>query len=502
MFSGHSAEAPRWAMTQGRPGGGSIRGRVPAADTIDLVQVYNTLGRALEPLRTRAPGEVTMYTCGPTVQSAPHVGHGRQAVAFDVIRRYLEWRGYRVTYVTNITDIEDKIINAAAEQGISTVEVASRATAQFLDAYRRLGVRPPDRLCYATLEIPRMLDLISRLVGPGPRLSGGRQRLLLRGLVPRVREALRSQPRRAARRGAHRTGRGEAPPRRLRPVEGLQARRALLGLALGAGPPGLAHRMLGDGPGGARLRLRHPRRRADLIFPHHENEIAQSEAAAGAAPFARYWLHNGMVNLRGEKMAKSTGNVVSLLDLLDRYPPLAVRLFYLRAHYRAPLDYFEEALADSAASLERLWAFRRRAGRAGALVGAAVARFAEAMDDDFNTAGAMGVLFDLVREGHRRLDEGEDAGPQAAAYDTIVGVLGLAEPASGLDDLAGPLGALATAVGVEAGEPAATLEALIARRAQARAEAAWALGDQIRDRLGALGIVLEDGADGTVWRRR
>ena len=179
----------------------------------------------------------------------------------------------------------------------------------------------------------------------------------------------------------------------------------------------------------------------DLVFPHHENEIAQAEAAAGSAPFARYWLHNGMVNLRGEKMAKSTGNVVSLLDLLDRFPPLAVRLFYLRAHYRAPLDFFEEALADSAASLERLWAFRRRAGRAGTPAPDAVARFAEAMDDDFNTAAAMGVLFDLVRDGHRRLDEGEDAGPQAAAYDAIIGVLGLAEPSSDLDDLAPALAA-------------------------------------------------------------
>jgi cysteinyl-tRNA synthetase len=240
----------------------------------------------------------------------------------------------------------------------------------------------------------------------------------------------------------------------------------------------------------------------DLVFPHHENEIAQSEAAAGAAPFARYWLHNGMVNLKGEKMAKSTGNVVSLLDLLDHYPPLAVRLFYLRAHYRAPLDFFEDALADSAASLERLWAFRRRAGQAGTVAPDAVARFAEVMDDDFNTAGAMGVLFDLVREGHRRLDEGEDAGSQAAAYDAIVEVLGLAEPASGLEDLAGPLAALAGDLGLEAEGSAAALEALIARRARARAEAAWALSDEIRDRLAALGILLEDGPDGTLWRRR
>jgi cysteinyl-tRNA synthetase len=466
------------------------------------VQVYNTLGRALEPLRTRAPGEVTMYTCGPTVQSAPHVGHGRQAVAFDVIRRYLEWRGYRVTYVTNITDIEDKIINAAAEQGISTVEVASRATAQFLDAYRRLGVRPPDRLCYATLEIPRMLDLISRLVDKGHAYPAAGSVYFSVASFPEYGKLSGRNPYELLAGARVEPGEEKRHPADFALWKASKPGEPSWDSPWGPGRPGwhiecsaMAQGELGFGfdiHGGG----------LDLVFPHHENEIAQAEAAAGAAPFARYWLHNGMVNLRGEKMAKSTGNVVSLLDLLDRYPPLAVRLFYLRAHYRAPLDYFEEALADSAASLERLWAFRRRAGRAGALAGAAVARFAEAMDDDFNTAAAMGVLFDLVREGHRRLDEGEDAGPQAAAYDTIIGVLGLAEPASGLDDLAGPLGALAASVGVETGEPAVTLEALIARRTRARAEAAWALGDQIRDRLGALGVVLEDGPDGTVWRRR
>jgi len=466
------------------------------------VQVYNTLGRTLQPLRTRAPGEVTMYTCGPTVQSAPHVGHGRQAVAFDVIRRYLEWRGYRVTFVTNITDIDDKIINAAAEQGISTEEVAARATAQFLDAYRRLGVRPPDRLCYATREIPRMLDLISRLVERGHaypaagsvyfavgsfaeygKLSGRNPDELLAGARIEPGEEKR-QPADFALWKASKAGEPawESPWGPGRPGWHIECS------AMAEGELGFGFDIHGGG--------------LDLVFPHHENEIAQSEAAVGAAPFARYWLHNGMVNLRGEKMAKSTGNVVSLLDLLDHYPPLAVRLFYLRAHYRAPLDFFEDALTDSAASLERLWAFRRRAGQAGTVAPDAVARFAEVMDDDFNTAGAMGVLFDLVREGHRRLDEGEDAGSQAAAYDAIVEVLGLAEPASGLDDLAPSLGALAGDLGLEAEGSAAALEALIARRARARAEAAWALSDEIRDRLAALGILLEDGPDGTLWRRR
>ncbi|MBM3696501.1 MAG: cysteine--tRNA ligase [Actinobacteria bacterium] len=467
------------------------------------MQVFNTLGRALQPLVTRAPGEVAMYTCGPTVQSAPHVGHGRQAVAFDVIRRYLEWRGYRVTYVTNITDIEDKIINAAAEQGVSTEEVAARATVQFLDAYRRLGVRPPDRLCYATREVPRMLDLITRLIERGHaypaegsvyfsvasfpeygKLSGRNPDDLLAGARVEPGEEKR-HPADFALWKASKPGepRWDSPWGPGRPGWHIECS------AMAEGELGFGFDIHGGG--------------LDLVFPHHENEIAQSEAAAGRAPFARYWLHNGMVNLRGEKMAKSTGNMVGLGEALDRFPPLAVRLFYLRAQYRAPLDFFEEALADAAASLDRLWAFRRRTGRAAdAPAPDAVARFAEAMDDDFNTAAALGILFDLVREGNRRLDAGEEAGPQAAAYDTIVGVLGLVEPAMDLDDLAGPLAALAADIGVEAGDPGAVVAALVGRRARARAEAAWALGDRIRDGLGALGILLEDGPDGTVWRRR
>jgi cysteinyl-tRNA synthetase len=489
-------------MTWGRRGGGPTQGRLPAADTIPAVQVYNTLGRALQPFRTRVPDEVSIYTCGPTVQSAPHVGHGRQAVAFDVIRRYLEWRGYRVIYVTNITDIEDKIINAAAEQGISTEAVAARATAQFLDAYQRLGVRPPDRLCYATREIPSMVALIGGLVENGHAYPAAGSVYFSVSSFPGYGKLSGRNPDELLAGARIEPGEEKRHPADFALWKACKPGEPSWDSPWGPGRPGwhiecsaMAEGELGFGfdiHGGG----------LDLVFPHHENEIAQSEAAAGSSPFARYWLHNGMVDLKGEKMAKSTGNVVGLLDLLDRYPPPAVRLFYLRTHYRAPLDFAEDALADAAASLERLWAFRRRVGAAGAPAADAAARFAEAMDDDFNTAGAMAVLFDVVREGNRRLDGGEDAGAQAAAYDEIVGVLGLAEPASGLDDLAAPLVALATAFALRADGPAAALDALIARRKQARTEAAWALGDEIRDRLGALGILLEDGPDDTLWRRR
>ena len=430
VFSGKAAEAPRWAITQGRPGGGRIRGRVPAADTIVAVQVYNTLGRALQPLRTRAPGEVTMYTCGPTVQSAPHVGHGRQAVAFDVIRRYLEWRGYRVTYVTNITDIEDKIINAAAAQGISTVEVASRATAQFLDAYRRLGVRPPDRLCYATREIPRMLDLISRLVERGHaypaagsvyfsvasfpeygKLSGRNPDELLAGARLEPGEEKR-HPADFALWKASKPGEPswESPWGPGRPGWHIECS------AMAEGELGFGFDIHGGG--------------LDLVFPHHENEIAQAEAAAGAAPFARYLA----AQRHGQPAGREDGQVHRERGEPARPArplPAAGGAPLLPA---GPLPGPPGLLRGGPRRLGRLPGAAvglpapRRAGRH--CLPRRVARFAEAMDDDFNTAGAMGVLFDLVREGHRRLDEGEDAGSQAAAYDAIIGVLGLAEPAS------------------------------------------------------------------------
>ena len=481
-------DAPRW--------------RVAAADTIARVQVYNTLGRSLQPFRPRIPGEVTIYTCGPTVQAAPHVGHGRQAVAFDVIRRYLEWRGYRVTYVTNVTDIEDKIINAAADQGISTEEVAARATEQFLDAYRLLGVRPPDRLCYATREIPRMLDLIARLVERGHAYPAGGSVYFAVRSFPDYGKLSGRDPDELLAGTRFEPGEEKREPADFALWKASKPGEPSWDSPWGPGRPGwhiecsaMAEGELGFGfdiHGGG----------LDLVFPHHENEIAQSEAAAGSAPFARYWLHNGMLNLSGEKMSKSTGMVFGLNQLLEEYPPLAVRLYYLRAHYRAPLDFSEEGLADATASLERLWAFRRRAGSTGTAPPGALALFTEAMDDDFNTAGDMAVLFDLVREGNRRLDGGGDAGEQAAAYDEIVEVLGLAEPAVGLDDLAGPLAGLATAYGLAVEGSSAAVDALIARRARARREADWALGDEIRDGLSELGILLEDGPDGTVWRRR
>jgi cysteinyl-tRNA synthetase len=376
------------------------------------------------------------------------------------------------------------------------------ATGQFLDAYRRLRVAEPDVLLYATEHIDEMLDTIATLIEKGHAYPAGGS----------VWFSVRSLP-----------GYGKLSGRRpdeLRSgarIEPGEDKRDPLDFALwkaakpgepswdspwGPGRPGwhiecsaMAEAELGFGfdiHGGG----------LDLVFPHHENEVAQSEAAAGAEPFARYWLHNGMVRLKGEKMAKSTGMVVGLLDVLERYPPEAVRLFYLRAQYRQPIDFAEEAMEDAAASIERLWAFRRRAGDTGSASDSdAIERFTEAMDDDFNTARALGVLFEVVREGNRHLDGGEDAGPYVAAFDEIAGVLGLEPAEAGLADLAEALVGATGEFGISAGSPEEAVAALIERRAAAREGRDWATADAVRDRLAGLGITLEDGADGTTWHR-
>ncbi len=468
------------------------------------MRIYNTLGRELQELAPSG-GTIGMYVCGPTVQSAPHLGHGRAAVAFDVIRRYLVWRGFDVTYVMNITDVDDKIIAAGNRLGISPDEVAAEATDKFLSGYRALNVLEPDVMPRATDHIPEMIHLVERLIEAGHAYEADGDVYFSVASFGDYGKL---------------SGRDSDDVLVGARVEPGEAKRDALDFALwkaakpdepqwespwGPGRPGwhiecsaMSEKYLGFGfaiHGGGQ----------DLIFPHHENEIAQSEAAAGSAPFARYWLHNGFVNLSGEKMSKSTGRLIDLLTAVEEFPPLAVRLFYLRTHYRSPVDFSEEAIDDAVATLERLWSFRRRVpGAADAQPDPTiVSAFSAAMDDDFNTAEALAVIFEAVREGNRRLDDGEDAGPYVAAYDELMGVFGLCEPEKGLDDISDEVSGLAARFGVPVGTDAeATVTALVGHRQDARAAGDWDTADGIRDAMAELGIVVEDTADGVRWYRR
>jgi cysteinyl-tRNA synthetase len=463
-----------------------------------MLRLNSTLHRAVVPFEPRDEGKVSMYVCGPTVQGAPHIGHGRSAVAFDVIRRYLMWSGFEVTYVRNITDIEDKIIAAAAETGESVETLAERMTARFTEGYEALGVLAPDLEPKATEHIPEIIELIQVLVDRGLAYpSDGDVYFSVRAqedygkLSGRNPDELRSGYR-------IEVGESKHDPLDFALWKGAKPGEPWWDSPWGAGRPGwhiecsaMATKYLGEGfdiHGGG----------TDLIFPHHENEIAQSESATGTS-FARYWLHNGMVNLAGEKMAKSTGLLVDLASITAKHGGRPLRLLMLRAHYRSPIEYSDELLVESEDALERLQRFRDRV-TPGEPDPEALARFSEAMDDDFGTPQAVSLLFDLVRDGNRALDEVEDASAIAGAVETIVGVLGL-DDASMPAETALDLGDLATRFGLE-GEGDDLVDRLVELRARARKDRRFDEADAIRDGLEQAGVSLEDGPRGTRWVRK
>ena len=456
--------------------------------------------RAVVPFVPTDGAPVTIYVCGPTVQSEPHLGHGRSAVAFDVLWRYLEWAGHDVVFVRNVTDIEDKIILRAIETGKTTEEVAAAAYRDFTLAYDQLGNRRPTEEPKATDHIPEMIDLISTLIDHevayasegdvyfSVRSFDGYGKLSRHNLDD-LRAGDRIEP-----------GTKKHEPLDFVLWKAAKAGEPAWDSPWGAGRPGwhvecsaMAERYLGRGfdihCGGT-----------DLIFPHHENEIAQSEASSGST-FARYWMHNGMLNLRGQKMAKSTGHLVTLLGSLERWDPMALRLFFLRTHYRKPLDYTEDAVADADASLGRLRAFLRRTHEEDAEVpavpdAAILDAFRAHMDLDLDVAGALAVVFDAVRDGNSKLDAGEPVGGVAAAVEELLGVLGLdlgvQEAISDVD-----IAKLANQLGLDA----LSVEDLLAIRLTARQARDFALADAIRDGLAEQDITIEDSPDGSRWHR-
>jgi cysteinyl-tRNA synthetase len=453
------------------------------------ITVYNTLTRSRQPLAPLEPGHVRMYVCGVTVYDFCHMGNGRTLVAFDVIVRWLRARGYRVTYVRNVTDVDDKIIKRAAERGIMPAALAVEYTRHMQDDLAALGCITPDHEPRATDYIPQMLGIIDLLQSRG---------LAYQADDGDVDYAVRSFPRygrlsgksvddlRAGERVA--VGEGKRDPldfvlwKRARPGEPQWPSR------WGPGRPGwhiecsaMASELLGrhfDIHGGG----------PDLVFPHHENEIAQSEGAFGE-PFAEVWMHCGALRVGEEKMSKSLGNFWTIRDALAKYDGEVLRFFLVRSHYRSQVSFGEEHVAEARAGLTRLYtALRDTAPAAGGIDWNEphAQRFGAAMDDDFNTAEAIGVLFALANEVNR-----SKSGELARQLKGLGGALGLLQRE--------PLQFLR---GGEGDDEAARIEALIARRAAAKKARNFAEADRIRAELAAQGIVLEDTPSGTNWRRQ
>jgi cysteinyl-tRNA synthetase len=447
--------------------------------------------RDFTPIR---PGAVSIYVCGPTVQSGPHVGHARSAVAFDILRRWLMASGYDVTFLRNVTDIDDKILHNAGHEEIPWWALATRNTRAFDEAYDALNVLPPTGEPRATGHVPEMVELMQRLIDGGNAYAAGGD----------VYFDVRSFP-------SYGALSGQQPDQMLN-AEEAGAKRDPLDFALwkgakpgepqwetpwGPGRPGwhlecsaMATRYLGpefDIHGGG----------LDLVFPHHENEVAQSNAAGD--PFANYWMHNGMVNTGGEKMSKSLGNSLVVADVLQRARPQAVRYFLGAPHYRSELDWSEDGLADADAAYTRIEGFLERAAELldgaqdpSVRLDALPAEFVAAMDDDLSVPRALGVLHETVRAGNTAIAEGDKEALQQA-YDAVAAmtdVLGLspADFARMTDD-----SSLRTVVD-------ALVPAMLEAREAARGRKDYAESDRIRDALAAAGVVVEDTPAGARWR--
>ena len=499
------------------------------------MKIFNALTRRKEEVTPITPGQIGMYVCGVTVYDLSHIGHARSAIAFDVIRRYLAFAGYRVRFIKNFTDVDDKIIRRANAEGVAALEISERYVREYRIDMEALGVLAPDVEPKATDHVSQMIALVECLVARGVayavdgdvyfevsrfpaygKLSGKNLDELLAGARVEVDERKRD-PRDFALWKSAKPGEPSWPS------------------PWGAGRPGwhiecsaMAMQYLGDSfdiHGGGE----------DLIFPHHECEIAQSEACTGK-PFARYWVHNGFVNLAAEKMSKSLGNTLAIRDLVARHDPEALRLYLIGTHYRAPVEWTEEGVADSARALERLRDLvrgeRELEGEPPAETGtldkdlaAFTTRFRAAMDDDFNTPQALAAIFDLTSKLYTYRDQmlqgKRAAGPFADAVETLISharSLGILErpaprregwgfipkPADGTRR-AWPLPRHVYTAPTEApaGWWAATqtrIEALVAEREGARAQRDWARADKIRADLEQMGTRIEDTPVGTRWK--
>ncbi|WP_445940952.1 cysteine--tRNA ligase [Pseudomonas sp.] len=457
-----------------------------------MLSIYNTLTKSKDVFKPLVGNQVRMYVCGMTVYDFCHIGHARVMVAFDVVTRWLRNRGYEVTYVRNITDIDDKIIKRANDNGEPFEALVERMIAAMHEDEARLNVLRPDQEPRATGHIAGMHQMIQTLIDKGFAYAPGNGDVYYRvgkfvgyGKLSRKKiEDLKI--------GA----RIEVDEAKQDPLDfvlwkGVKPGEPSWESPWGAGRPGwhiecsvMSTCCLGetfDIHGGG----------PDLVFPHHENEIAQSEAATGKL-YANAWMHAGAVRVDGEKMSKSLGNFFTIREVLEKYHPEVVRYLLVSSHYRSPINYSEDSLREAKGALERFYNALKGLPAAAPVGGEAfVERFAAAMDDDFNSPEACAVLFELAREINRLRDSDlQAAAGLAARLKELAGVLGVLqlEPEAFLQ--AGAAGKV----------DAAEVEALIAARLQARAEKNWGESDRIRDQITAMGVVLEDGKGGTTWR--
>ncbi|MBE5528589.1 cysteine--tRNA ligase [Laribacter hongkongensis] len=456
-----------------------------------MLHLYNTLSRQKERFQPIQPGKVNMYVCGMTVYDYCHLGHARVMVVFDMVARWLRASGYDLTYVRNITDIDDKIIRRAAENG----EPINVLTQRFIDAMDEdaaaLGVQKPNFEPRATQFVPDMISMIEELIGKGRAYAAPNG-----DVYYAVREFAGYGQLSGKSLDDLRAGeRVDVDPNKRDPMDFVLWKAAKPGEPAwpspwGQGRPGwhiecsaMNEHYFGphfDIHGGG----------ADLQFPHHENEIAQSEGAHDCK-FVNYWMHNGFIRVDNEKMSKSLGNFFTIREVLEKYDAEVVRFFILRAHYRSPLNYSDAHLEDARSALSRLYTALKNVPAADVALdweaNDYARRFRAAMDDDFNTVEAVAVLFELAGEANK-----SRSAELAGWLKTLGGVLGLLQR-DPVDFLQG--GSLEGEIGAD------EVEQLIAARKAARAGKDWAESDRIRDELIARGIVLEDGAGGTTWRR-
>lgn len=458
-----------------------------------MLKIYNTLKREKEEFKPIYPDHVGMYVCGVTVYDLCHFGHGRTFVSFDVIARYLRYLGYNLRYVRNITDVDDKIIKRSLENNETCDQLVDRMIIEMHKDFDALNILRPDVEPRATQHIPEIIAIVEKLLAKGQAYVAEDGDVMFNVESFQKYGALSRQNLEQLQAGA----RVEIKSVKRNPMDFVlwkmsKENEPSWDSPWGKGRPGwhiecsaMNSKELGnhfDIHGGG----------SDLMFPHHENEIAQSCCAHGD-DYVNYWLHTGMLTINEEKMSKSLNNFFTIRDILNKYDCESVRYFFLTAQYRSLLDYSEENIGLARKALERLYTALRGCDWNVELAenDQYVTAFKESMDDDFNTPGALAVLFELAREVNKLKAENQaEANKLAARLKQLAGVLGLLEqdPETFLQ-------------GDANNDEVAEIEAFIKQRNEARASKNWAVADEARNKLTAMGIVLEDGANGTTWRR-